>query len=287
MGKVVAIDPHPEAVSDATSKFLITDRRDRPALFVILSSAAFPSSVADGATRTMEARSCLSPKTSLNVLLPLHVGYSDGASYSVYPYCNNLGRTRLVRAWNRRWLRQSLSEWLLAVCRETVVSPPSAKIEANFIAPLKAVVDHRLLSIDLRQTARMAISEIETGKWQPQHALAHNDLWEGNVLLPNQIGSTSPPSFVAIDWGGSKNSGYAIYDLARMAVSFRMPESQVTREIKRHSEALSCSPQQARNHLVAAIGGLALDLGYFPEGSFALMATEVMSLVNRCTSSID
>lgn len=215
--------------------------------------------------------------------MPLHVGVSNGASYSITEYGSRLSTNRLTRLWSRYWLRQDLSRWLLAVCRETVVVPTSLEVENGFITPLRAVVDHPLLCKRLKEIAETAQAEIATGEWKPRHILAHNDLWEGNVLLPSPHGQSSKLSFVLIDWGASSPNGYGIFDLVRMALSFRMPYRQVRREIALHCEALSCAPHQARYHVAAALGSLALNLGLMPEVRFSSMTTTLTSILDECT----
>jgi hypothetical protein len=285
IGKVREVHFNRGEVTDATYKFLVTDAGGRPSLFVALSPSSFPSAVADAVDRTAKIRSCLGPDTGQMVLLPLHIGHSDGASYSLTPYCKRPDTNRLTRFWNRRWLRGAVGEWLLAVSRETVAAPTPEKIERNFMMPLRAVVAHPLLSASLKRSAQTAIDEIEAGTWRPLNVLAHNDFWEGNVLLPDRPEGTATPPFFVIDWGGSNAEGYAIYDLARMAMSFRMPNRLVTREIMRHCELLSCSPRQARNHVAAALGHLALNLGQFPERNYAELAESVHQLVEGCLRS--
>jgi hypothetical protein len=283
-GNIKNFDYDATEVVDSTYKFVVTDKYQYPRLFVLLSPIEFPNAAVSAANKVELIRSSLSPGTREMVLQPFHVGMSNGTSYSLSLFCSGHGSNRLVRLWNRRWLRRDLSQWLLAVCQETIVSPSADDIPSNFIDPLRVVAAHPLLGSSLKHTAESALKELETGLWKPKHVLAHNDLWAGNVLLPAQSQIAASTPFVVIDWGGANAKSYAIYDLARMALSFRMRESTLRREIRLHCNALSCSPRQARYHLATSLGNLALNLGQFPESRFVTLAERVSQLIYKCTS---
>jgi hypothetical protein len=148
------------------------------------------------------------------------------------------------------------------VVGQTTVEPDDGEVETLFRAPLRAVCDDERFSGELRDGARAALDRLESGGWRPRLVLAHNDFWKHNILRAPRDGRSGHP-FVVIDWPASRMRGHAIFDLLRLAYSTQLSPSVVAEEIDAHSALLACDPLDASAHLIASLGALGGDLGYF------------------------
>lgn len=109
--------------------------------------------------------------------------------------------------------------------------------------------------------------------------LAHNDLWQGNLLLlPRRTWwLSSPPSrpFAVIDWRGSSTRGHAFVDLLCLAESTRMGVNALSRELAEHAWLVNCDLIDVRGYTLASMGLIGMDLGCFEPRRWVL-ATETM-----------
>jgi aminoglycoside phosphotransferase (APT) family kinase protein len=100
----------------------------------------------------------------------------------------------------------------------------------------------------------------------------HGDLWQDN-LLRQQDGSLA-----VIDWGGSATQGYAVYDLVRLAQSFRLTKTRLHDELAWQAGRLGHASDGLTLHLLGALGHYAARLGEFPRERFCAMAQSCWSI---------
>jgi aminoglycoside phosphotransferase (APT) family kinase protein len=271
LGQVQAV-PLRRLVGDHCEKFIALDRRDRPVAFVVLSPPEHPRAVATAAERALQARARLGGALGASVLTPLHVGESNGASYSISTYCEPLSRHRWVARWQGWRLAPAVLRWLSAVVEQTAAGADSGQVERLFARPLQALAVHRAVDEDVRAAAARAGDSLRSGAWRPRTVLAHNDFWLGNLVQRRDAPRGTAPFFV-IDWAGSLTEGHAVYDLVRMSMSLNLPPRQLQPLLASHCRALGCEPAMAGHYLVSALGHLCENLGEWPIEQFARTAS--------------
>jgi len=260
-----------EAVDD-TLKLCVRDHAGTPRAAVLVSSDVAPDLVARAMERAAAARRVLGFSLGQHVIQPLHTGVFQGRSFSVLPYLTPM-RERGVRArLEKRWLEPQLLDWLRAATLRTLTEVGSAGRESRFEKPLEHLLEREGISSRVRAAADDALVGLHAGKWAARHVLMHGDLWAGNVLLaPRGLGQR--PLTVLIDWPGAMVRGHAIFDLVRLARSFRMRPALLRRELERHAELLGCKPHDTLAHLLAALGWQGLDLEHFPAQRYLRMVS--------------
>lgn len=270
------------SLADSVTTLLVHDANDRP-VGVLQCSAPRGEGVADLVQRELErvaaARAALGPRLG-EVLLSALAHADDGQrSYAAYPLCHPVPKTRLGNAAARAFLRAPVLAWLRETVRLTSCQPTPAAVERDFAAPLASVAADPRLSASIRAGARGALERLAADRWRPRHVLAHNDLWQGNLLLlPRRIWwRTDPPSrpFVVIDWRGSHVHGHAFVDLLCLAESSRMCASTLSRELAHHAWLVGCDPLDVKGYALASMGLIGQDLGCFEPRRWVL-ATETM-----------
>ncbi|CAM5797516.1 phosphotransferase [Rhizobacter fulvus] len=257
-------------VEDHCDKFIVFSRGGQPIAFVVLSPPEFPRAAAQAAACAFEASRRLGGELGATVLTPLHVGESDGASYTVTAFCRPLSTNRWVSRWQRWRLAAPVFDWLHAVTRRTASPVDDAQSDALFAQPLEALAANQTVDASVRDAAAAAREALATGRWRPRTVLAHNDLWAGNLLRRPHPGSGTP--FYVIDWAGARTEGHGMYDLVRVAMSLGVSPAGARRTVAAHCDALGCDPSMANHHLASALGHLSLNLGEWPAAQFAQTA---------------
>jgi hypothetical protein len=161
--------------------------------------------------------------------------------------------------------------WLRGAARATARAVTSAEVERHFAAPLRALLEFPGLAEPVRSAAGTALARLEAGSFVPRHVLAHNDLWKGNVLLVPGGGPIAE-RFVLIDWAGALADGHGLFDLVRLARSFKVSRARLTREIAAHCALLGCGVEDAPSHLAGALARMAGALEHFPPDAYRKMA---------------
>ncbi|MCE9660679.1 MAG: aminoglycoside phosphotransferase family protein [Burkholderiales bacterium] len=270
----------PRLVPDHVEKAVVFTPEARPALLVMIAPAAYPDCVRDAFGRAEAARLALGGTIGEAVQVALCKGFAASQSFAVVPYLRPRGSGRLRQRWERLRLRGPVLAWLREATRRTVSVPPEGALADGFVEPLRALCAHAAVGEQVRSAARASLGALEAGRWQPRWVLAHNDLWIGNLLRRPSV-RDGAPAFAVIDWGGSRVRGYPMYDLLTMATSIRLPTASLRRELRQHSALLGCEPAHAKDHLLAALGALALDLGEWPVERFAATARQFVSLMDE------
>lgn len=269
-------------LADSVTTLLVHDRDDRP-VGVLQCSAPRAEGVADlvqrEVERVAEARAALGPHLGDVLLSPLAQADDGQRSYAAYPLCRPVPRSRLANAAARALLRAPVLAWLRETVRLTSRQPSPAELDHDFARPLASVAADPRLSATLRCGAEAALSRLAAGAWRPRHVLAHNDLWQGNLLfLPRRIWWRSTPPhrpFVVIDWRGSSVRGHAFVDLLCLAESSRLGAGTLSRELARHAWLVGCDLADVKGYALASMGLIGQDLGCFEPRRWVL-ATERM-----------
>jgi hypothetical protein len=158
-------------------------------------------------------------------------------------------------------------------------------VERGFSRPLEALADARRLDGELREASGAAAERLARGDWSPVHVAMHGDFWRGNVLVRRRAATLGgrlplPGDLVVTDWRTGLAHGYALFDLLRWADSVGLPRRALQREVRAHRAILGCAPDDARGHVLAALGQRYLALGHFPVERFSIMARVVLGLLD-------
>jgi hypothetical protein len=166
--------------------------------------------------------------------------------------------------------------WLRDVARQTRQPIAATMLEAHYTSPLRTMASAELFPLAMRQAAGRALERLQTSAWQPYSTLEHNDFWTGNLLLPRDRVSAKfhPRGFIVIDWEGVRLAGYPVFDLVRFAASARVPRLLLRVELHRLRRILGCQAQDLGGYVLAALGAMAQNLGYFPEHRFRELGVE-------------
>jgi hypothetical protein len=260
-------------VADYCEKYIVIDREGVPAAFVVVSPASHPDSVAEAARATDAVCQALGPDLADAVLKPHHVGTMAGCSYSISAYCQPMSGNRWLSRWQRFRMAPAILAWLARVTRETARDVSDA--DSQLRRPLETLAKHASVTAGTRQHAGAALQALDRGEWRPRSVVAHNDLWFGNfVQRPAAKGATTP--FYVIDWAGGSPAGMPFYDLVRISRSLSAGGARVRGEVRKHCDALRCTPADVPHYLSAAFGTLACHLGEWPEQQFARAADECL-----------
>jgi hypothetical protein len=272
-------------VPDGTTAVRIGDAPDRSRAVLLLSTLAHPDAIAIQMKRTRQIKAALDHATGSPILEPLQEGRVRGLSYAVMPYCRSLGHVWPHRALQRAALLPALLEWLRSAKQQSISAVRPHETELRFAKPLRHVTAETALDPRIRQAANAALARLERGDWVPRHALMHGDLWHGNVMLRSRERSrrwrTSHRHFAVIDWGGAELQGYGIYDLLRLAQSFRLGENRLWHEIGRLCQMLHCDRIDAKSHLLSALGHIGMYHECLPLHHYAHLAKACFETLER------
>jgi hypothetical protein len=270
---------------DSTTVFIVHDEAGRPQAAVLCSAAAAPDFVARAMRRSARAHAMLGSGAGSRVLLPLVEGQLSGLSCAVMPFCRNLSPPRAWGWWQNRALRPVIFDWLESVCRITASRPPAAALASSFEEPLAHLQRRPEASQRLRKLAGSALQRLRDGRWQPRHVLMHGDLWRGNIMVrPAEgpwVGLRWLDRVVVIDWAGSRDDGYPLFDLIKIAVSLGVGDRRVRGELVRHCRLLACDEVDVGSYLAAALAGLLDRLENFPLADFLSMSEACIDALPR------
>ncbi len=196
-------------------------------------------------------------------------GRFDGRSFMVVPRMQPLSDRRFQGRIARFRIRGTVLDWLRGL--STMAMSQSDDTISNFSSRLVALAETPGLSGEIVVAAGSARAMLESETMTVNHVPMHGDLWSGNLMRRKD------GSLCVIDWGGSQQRGYGIYDLMRLGNSLRIPSRIMKRELAAHEAALG-GAQAAGVHLLTALGHYAADLGQFPRERFVVLAKGVWRL---------
>lgn len=260
--QVDLVRPHTE-IADSSAIYLVDG-----AYILHVSPPAFPDAVHAEAAAIGTMRACL--KDCGQVLPRLAAeGWIGEQSFMVVPRLRPLSRKRLKGRIDRLRVRGKVLDWVRALA--TLAEPPSGSAAAHFTSCLTTLADIPELDGEIAEATRSALAMLEHGDLAVGHVPMHGDLWLGNLLRK------ADGSLCVIDWGGSRQRGYGLFDLMRLGDSLHIPPRILKRELAAHQAALG-GAQAAETHLLAALGHYAGNLGEFPRERFIIMAEQVWRL---------
>jgi aminoglycoside phosphotransferase (APT) family kinase protein len=270
---------------DGPLVFRVHETSGRPRAVVLCSPRDAPDIVQRGIDCARAARQAMTAAEARHVLDPLAVGRVEGLSYAVMPYCAELAGGRIAWVLQRHWLAPALFDWLWRVHAATVRDTPADEQEERFGQALARLAMDQRLSASVQAAAQRAAGRLRTGRWHAKTVLMHGDRWKANILLRPSSNLFDAGSlrgrFVVIDWPASSVKGHAIYDLVRLALSMRMADQALRREIDRHCAILQCASEDTMSYLLAACGHFASDLEHFPVEQFVPMVESCHAALER------
>jgi len=216
-------------------------------------------------------RGRIGPRLGDAIIKPIQSGYVDGRSYMMLPWCREFSSWRAIRVMQRMVLVRPLLKWLHEVAATAAVPDyPFGNAGESFSGVLAHLLNQKFVDDDIKIVIRKSMDRLNSGKWNPRHAVDHNDFYLGNVMLPARMNHHTRPRypFVLIDWAGANPQGYGIYDLIRLALALKLSVKALRRELVTHSTALQCDPSDTSGHLLAAFGRLHQHLECFPEARY-------------------
>ena len=266
-----------DAPTDASFKSIFKNADGQPQLFLLCSNSRNPGLIARNVEKARQAKELLNTPLGDTIQMPVKEGRFEGLTWALFTMKQPLSESPWQWRWEKAKLAWPVTTWLTKVIRKSKRPIIDSAMEQTAIAPLKAFTEDKNFPMDFRQEAKLSIERIESGAWQPQTILAHNDLWKGNIMLPgpDEPDKTSP-KFTVIDWAGSSTQGFAFFDLMKLARSFKFPALFTKQIIRKQCIALECSEHDAMSCLLAALGTLGMNLENFPPHIYVRMAAELI-----------
>lgn len=224
------------SLADGTQKFLLRNQNGKPVAVAHLASPYAPDFVEDMIERANMAQQAVGSSLSAYILGPIGHGNLEGSSFGVFQYQQPLTENKFFWLVQRARVAPHLLDFLFEIARVTQAPVPDCEIEARFALPLRHLSTMEEVSGEIRAAAAASLQRLEQGLWIPRYVLMHGDLWKGNVLLTQK--HPPSPKFVLIDWAGSNVKGYAIFDLIRMASSFKVHHRRLATSLMAHCQIL-------------------------------------------------
>jgi len=273
-------------IADGTTVVSLSRADGTPAVAVLCSPVAFPRMVDHAMDMAARVKEKIGPVLGARILDPLLRGKLEGASFAVLPYCHPLRDGRFMSRIQNLALCPSLFDWTFELTRTTVSAGDDVATDDRFAKRLEHVAALEILDAPVRNAASLALRRLASGQWKPRHIVMHGDLWRGNVLVrpgaPLSTRAQLAERFVVIDWPGADLSGYAIFDVVRLAYSMRLTRRQLAFEIARHCAALECAPHDACSYLLAALGHVGMSLNCFPVEQYVKVVHLSFSALTGC-----
>lgn len=271
-----------DAPADASFKAIFKNADGEPKLFLLCSNSLNPDLIARNVAKARDAKELLGVPLGDTIQMPLKEDRFEGLTWALFTLNQPLSNDPWRWRWEKARLAWPVTTWLTNVVRKSKRPIPDHDLAQTAIAPLNAFAENEGFAMDFRKQANLAIKRIESGSWQPQTILAHNDLWKGNVMLPGPDDpGNNATKFTIIDWAGSSTGGFAFFDLMKLARSFKFPGLFTKQIIRKQCAVLECAEKDIMGYLLAALGALGMNLENFPPRIYVQMASECIEDLHR------
>ncbi len=254
-------------VADAVRHELVSNLDGDPIAVVHCSAPGADDLVKRGIDRSLEVRAALGDELGSVVIQPLYAANFNGMTIAAFPYSLSYTDIKLLLPIQRMRLQPQVFEWLRNVTAATATEPSADELSSEYESPLQSMIENTAFSDPARRVAELALDRLHAGRWHPRVVVSHNDFWKHNILRRREgAGSGGRYEFVVIDWPTARIKGHPIYDLVRLARSYRVTKTATAHELADHCHTLGCQPLDAIGYLAASIGWLGQNLGnYSPE----------------------
>jgi len=269
-------------VSDATTKIYVYNKSNVKVAFLLCGYSQYSDINRRHLLNNQNFKSQLSKDSGSVFLEPFLVGYVAGIDYTIWPICEPLGSNTnfFLRKIQEFKYQPLVLKWLRTVNKESQVLASDSEVINDFIIPLQELFERDGVQKKLKEEIKCQINNLQDCSWRPLFVLAHNDFWEGNVLIDPKSMDNKYKGLTIIDWAGGSYRGFAIFDLVRMALSLGLSKSAFQNELQLHCKILSCDKRQAMGYLLASFAFLSNNLGEFPEERF-------LQLLHKCFNYLD
>ncbi|GAB6145683.1 protein kinase family protein [Desulfocicer niacini] len=265
---------------DVTYKGLIRDMAGSPAAFILCANPVGKTLVRDNVEKARAAKALLSSPHDRIIDLPFLSGDVQGISWALYDLNIALSQNRWVWQVQKRLLTPMVSRWLTDVLETTNKPVSPTDLPSMIVSPLEALCREKAFAGEMTKAAADALKRIESGAWKPCTALAHNDLWRGNIMRPPHT-SVFTRQFRVIDWAGSDVCAIPFFDLFKFLQSFTVPQGPGKKLIQTHCHILKCSPMDTTGYLLTALGVLGQNLNQFPHHAYVNLAMGLYTLHHK------
>ncbi len=277
----MALDPGPMKNNyypvDVTYKGLIRDMAGSPGAFILCANPVGKTLVRDNVEKARAAKALLSPPHNQIIDLPFLSGDVQEVSWAIYDLNIALSQDRWAWQAQKRLLTPVVGRWLTEVLKTTGKPVSHTDLYSMIVSPLEALCREKAFSGEMTKAATDALKRIESGTWKPCTALAHNDLWRGNIMRPPHT-PVFTRQFRVIDWAGSEVCGIPFFDLFKFLQSFTVPRGTGQKLIQTHCNLLECSPMDITGYLLTALGVLGQNLNQFPHHAYINLARGLYAL---------
>jgi hypothetical protein len=250
--------------------------REGAARYIVqISPVGYPNIVATACERARTFAVAVGPSLARAIVLPITEGVYDGRSFACFPFHPAFRHDRWTWWYLRSRTSAALLDWLEDIAR---LRQPAGDAGDGYHQSLSALAAVAGMDKEIRSAAMAAADRLDKGDAIPCHVPMHGDLWRGNILKP---ASTGLQPFAIIDWGGSRVEGYPIFDLVRMALSYKLPLAQLRHALRRHAALMQCDERNVDVHLLAALGHYARDCGEMALPVFVAMSRACFNLYRK------
>ncbi|MEE3325862.1 MAG: hypothetical protein VX252_00835, partial [Myxococcota bacterium] len=205
-------------IADNPIKLAIRDRGGQCLGILQWSPPAAVQAVANAVRLAEAARRRLGDDLGSVVLAATLEGEFQSRTFALYPWMGVLSDRRILSRLHNWRYAGSIFNWLSEVCGSSFSPLPEADYPTRVVSSLEQLAGESGLVSSTRDSVVASLGAVESGAFQPRVGPVHNDLWRGNVLLPQ--GGSGPRSerwpFFLIDWGASTLAGFPLWDLLRI-----------------------------------------------------------------------
>jgi len=256
-------------VADAPTRSIVLAASGEPAAVLFVSSPVDAQYVERNVALAAEAKRTLGDDLGSVILEPLAHGRFDELSFALWPWHRPVTAIRGLAYLQRQLLLPRMLRWLREATLRTLSNPSNEELRAHFVQPLERMALDQRFAAAARDLARAGMKRLEAGLWRPHVVLQHKDFGQWNVLRPARRGSGGfTRGFVLIDWAGARLRGYPFVNLLALGRTSRMPPYVLRRELIAHCRMLSAAPADVMSYLMASLGYLGSNLGYFAEADY-------------------